>query len=107
EVYQLFDAFLGVCAAVGYAHTRGVIHRDLKPANVVLGEQGEVYLVDWGLAKALAGAAEAGLARPPSGGGDGPGLSGPDDTLGTPAYMAPEQASGQTGQVDHRSDIYG
>ncbi len=100
EFRALLDAFVAVCRAVAYAHARGVLHRDLKGQNVVLGEFGEVFLVDWGLTK-LTG-------RP----GDGDGLyagDGADETAegtisGTPAYMAPEVAAG--GDATTASDVY-
>ncbi|MBI2921718.1 MAG: protein kinase [Planctomycetes bacterium] len=113
---RLVEAFRDVCGAVAYAHWKGVIHRDLKPANVMLGDFGEVLVVDWGLAKEQGGRAEgreggkATLER-----GDGvPALSpsGPSaltldgDLMGTPAYMPPEQAAGRLSELDARSDVW-
>jgi len=78
--------------AIGYAHQQGVIHRDLKPSNVLLGERGRPLITDFGLAKELnSGALE---------------LTGSGALMGTPAYMSPEQARGQSRQVDARCDIY-
>ena len=95
--------FLRVCDAVAFAHARDVIHRDLKPENVMVGEFGEVLVVDWGLAKLLAGSAEPlpwGAPRTvPVGTSHG-------TVLGTPGYMAPEQARGEIEQVDARADIH-
>jgi serine/threonine-protein kinase len=101
---DLLQAFAGVCNAVAYAHSRGFIHRDLKGANVVLGDFGEVIVLDWGLAKRVgekdgpADAAPAGL------GAVGDTLKG--QVLGTPAYMAPEQAAGGYEEVNQRADVY-
>jgi serine/threonine-protein kinase len=103
---KLLTAFASACQAVDYAHARGVVHRDLKPGNVMLGDFGEVYVLDWGLAKVL-GAADP---RPPSGApaiasGSDPGAKTVHGaTMGTPGYMAPEQARGET--VDVRADVY-
>jgi eukaryotic-like serine/threonine-protein kinase len=91
---RLLRAFVDVCHAIELAHTRKVVHRDLKPANIMLGDFGEVYILDWGVARVLDD--DGALAARDS----GPGL--PLDAqlthvgsvVGTPAYMAPEQARG-------------
>src|SRR5262249_1222614 len=104
ELRELLTAFIGVCNAIAYAPNRVVLHRDVKPQNVVLGDFGEVIVLDWGLAKVLGEAEHVGE----------PSTLGPvaldaedsrDQTivgqvLGTPAYMAPEQAEGRLDRLD-------
>jgi serine/threonine-protein kinase len=105
--HKLLSAFSSVCLAVDYAHSRGVVHRDLKPANIMLGDFGEVYLLDWGLAKLTRVAEPA--ATPVSEASTGVLETGRLQTgvgqiLGTPGYIAPEMLAGQP--VDHRADVY-
>ncbi|MBI4616644.1 MAG: protein kinase [Planctomycetes bacterium] len=107
--------FLKVCDAVSFAHSKGVVHRDLKPANVMIGEFGEVLVMDWGLARVRGLpdrpgegvsvesdglAARAGAGRGPREG------TRSGDVLGTLYYMPPEQADGRPEDVDERSDVY-
>jgi serine/threonine protein kinase len=102
---KLLQAFVGVCQAINYAHSHGVIHRDLKPDNVILGRFGEVVVLDWGLAKVVGqtdeGATRVGTEEAQAG------QTQAGQALGTPAYMAPEQAEGRIDLIDRRTDIYG
>jgi len=89
-----------VVEALAFAHSRRILHRDLKPANVLVGAFGETVVIDWGLAKAFDEADSA--PRVPVAGPDSQTIAG--TVIGTPAYMAPEQAAGKT--VDARADVY-
>ena len=104
---RLLQACTQVCQAVGFAHSRGVIHRDLKPANIMVGAFGEVQVMDWGLAKDLSGPEVAGESCPTTDrdSGEAPEYQTLAGTvIGTPAYMAPEQARGEV--VDARADVF-
>ena len=103
DLVLLLDAFLSVCRAVAFSHDHGVLHRDLKGQNVILGKFGEVFLLDWGLAKQLKLQAD---------GTPNPYLLDPDQpdsvsgtVMGTPAFMCPQVAAGQ--HATKLSDVYG
>jgi eukaryotic-like serine/threonine-protein kinase len=110
---RILATYLQVCRAVHYAHVHGVLHRDLKPSNIMVGDYGEVYVLDWGLARTLE-------ARPQASGGRErhsivvadasryrkfrPNITRPGNLIGTLAYMAPEQARSES--LDARADVY-
>ncbi len=91
-LFAALEVMIRVCDAVSFAHTKGIIHCDLKPANVMVGDHGQIYVVDWGLARRKE--------KLPK--------EGEDDhrAVGTPAYMAPEQARGNNHLIDERTDVF-
>jgi hypothetical protein len=117
DLSRWVGVFEQVCAAVAFAHARDLIHRDLKPSNVMLGEFGEVLVMDWGIAKVLAARPQPAPVPPtsillcPSVDGAATGLEGPEtlpgQAKGTPAFMAPEQARGEASRVGKASDVFG
>lgn len=109
EFLSLLNAFVIVCKTAAYAHSRGIIHRDLKGQNVILGDFGEVVILDWGLAKEL-GRAEVRVpesSAPHEETSQDVELTLEGEAVGTPAYMAPEQAAGHLHLIDERTDVYG
>jgi tRNA A-37 threonylcarbamoyl transferase component Bud32 len=107
---RLLRAFTDVCLAIEFAHTRGVVHRDLKPANIVLGDFGEVYVLDWGIARVAGeGTGAAARERDQSAFDDIPTVVGNETAvgaiLGTPGYISPEQIRGDA-DLDGRADVY-
>ena len=115
---RALGVLLRVCEAMAFAHDKGVIHRDLKPANIMVGRFGEVYVMDWGLARVLGSSAshdrrrDAGESRVVSArhetarSGDSSLATLDGDIVGTPAYMSPEQARGRIEELGPRSDVY-
>jgi serine/threonine-protein kinase len=101
---ELLSVLLKVCDALAFAHSRGVLHCDIKPSNIMVGEYGEVYLMDWGIARVmddsipdvapLQGIAETSI-------GLTSGLA-----MGTPSYMSTEQAIGDRKSLDERADVF-
>jgi tRNA A-37 threonylcarbamoyl transferase component Bud32 len=101
----LLTIFRKVCDALAFAHSKRILHRDLKPENIMVGEYGEVLVMDWGLAKVLGEKDEnVRTARAQDTGNYGMTLEG--EVMGTPQYMSPEQAQGMVADLDVRSDIY-
>jgi serine/threonine protein kinase len=117
---RTLGVFLRICETLAYAHEKGVIHRDLKPANVMVGRFGEVYVMDWGLAKLLdreddrdlrVKEPESSLVRTDrhdaiSDDLDSPLMTMAGTVVGTPTYMSPEQASGRVEDLGPKSDVY-
>ncbi|MEE8384818.1 MAG: protein kinase, partial [Dehalococcoidia bacterium] len=98
DLRATLNLFAHICEAVDYAHRHDVVHRDLKPSNVLIDDDGEPHVLDFGLAKALdqVDSTDALTA----------GISSPGQVLGTLQYLSPEQAAGAPSGVDARTDVY-
>jgi hypothetical protein len=105
ERVRLVAPVVKVAETVAYAHSRGVVHRDLKPENVILGRHGEVFLLDWGIAKVrgLVTPVDASLGATSSENVHGTQAG---SVIGSPLYMAPEQARGEVDAIDERTDVF-
>lgn len=109
---ELLRIFEKICEAVAFAHAQGVIHRDLKPQNIMVGSFGEVLVMDWGVAKVRSDPVTNAGAPPGRNGFTSNGAESTPTTtahgivLGTPGYMAPEQARGEVERIDQRADVY-
>ena len=104
---RLLRSLIDACNAVAYAHSRGVVHRDLKPENIMLGRFGETLVVDWGIAKTLGDLpSEPADAPSPVAPAVDSSLTRPGSAIGTPQYMSPEQAAGESDRVGPASDVY-
>jgi len=112
QLIQLLNYFVTICNTIAYAHSKKILHRDLKSENVLVGDFGEVILLDWGLAKKLTDQSTIEPARDPRDSispspSTDPRATLQGERLGTPSFMAPEQAQGLIDRIDYRTDVYG
>lgn len=109
RLHPILHTFLKICDAVSFAHSRRVVHRDLKPDNVMVGTHGQVYVMDWGVARLLAAPSELQTNQVVRVGERAPSPSAVEEKaiVGTPDYMAPEQSLGDEREIDERSDVFG
>jgi len=103
---RLLEIFVSICQAVAFAHSKGIIHRDLKPANIMLGDYGEVWVLDWGLVKFKGEEEESEVFGVYSETHGDKSLTLDGTITGTPLFMSPEQACGWADEVDEQSDVY-
>jgi serine/threonine-protein kinase len=101
-IAPFLDILVKVCDAIAFAHSRGIIHRDLKPENIMVGGFGQVYVMDWGIARIVDGQSDDARGH----GYNAERLDIDGDAIGTPAYMPPEQAFGLHAETDERSDVF-
>src|SRR5690242_14799307 len=100
---RLLRAFAEVCLCIEFAHVRGIVHRDLKPDNIMLGDFGEIYVLDWGVAKVIGEDDDGDFSD--VGSGSGVHATAAGTAIGTPGYMSPEQVRGKK-DIDARADVY-
>ncbi len=102
---ELLQVLIKVCEALSFAHSRGVIHRDVKPSNIMVGHFGQVYIMDWGVARILPLSEDTGSERRVAVSAMAE-LDPPGSIIGSPAYMAPEQVEGLHEAIDARTDVF-
>ena len=101
----LLGAVTRAAQTLGFAHEKGVVHRDVKPENIMVGTHGEVFVVDWGLARS-GQLTDSSTSNPHDSGSSSANRTVAGAVMGTPAYMAPEQARGDGQMVDARTDVF-
>jgi hypothetical protein len=107
ERLRLVPVLIRVAQTLAYAHSQGVVHRDIKPDNIILGSHGETFVLDWGIAKIRGIAQKSGASSSGEAKGSGDSTATQDgQVIGTPAYMAPEQAAGAIDRIDERTDVF-
>lgn len=105
NLLRLLEILIAACNAIAFAHSRGIIHRDLKPSNIMIGDFGEVLVMDWGLVKIIDSLSDTSNLDIEDKSLDDPNCALENSISGTPPFMAPEQAAGQD-DIDEKSDIY-